>query len=290
MSENFFYTVESPLDAIPTEKQMRTANFVGFPALVRKLGGDPRRILEHHGVDPQSIRDPDSYIDCQSLVDVLQYCSTMFNDPLFGLRLAQLQNPDVFGCVTALCRAASNFREAIKSFIEYIPVIHSPVPVLELVEGQETAELRWTVCADLGSNDQANFQAALLDLNVLRLVGGQAFRASYINLAVDARAKDIAEIEQHAGLPLPQSRHDQCHCVPDGDARPTRLEREPLVVHAARRLSRSRQSRFAQDDRGTRAGLRSRLAVVRHAVRSSTARRSSARRCARCNRSSATTT
>jgi AraC-like DNA-binding protein len=199
MNENFFYTVKSPLDAIPTEKQMRTANFVGLPALVRKLGGDPRRILEHHGVSPQSIRDPDSYIDCQYLVDVLQYCSTQFNDPLFGLRLAQVQNPDVFGCVTALCRAAPNFRDAIKSFIEYIPVIHSPVPVLELVEGQETAELRWSVCADLGSNDQANFQAALLDTNVLRLLGGQAFRPSYVNLAVDARPKDIAEIERILG-------------------------------------------------------------------------------------------
>jgi AraC-like DNA-binding protein len=199
MSENFFYTVKSPLDAIPTERQMRTANFVGFPALVRKLGGDPRRILEHHGLDPQSIRDPDSYIDCQSLVDVLQYCSTQFNDPLFGMHLAQQQNADVFGCVTALCRAAANFREAIKGFIEYIPVIHSPVPVLELVEGTETAELRWTVSKDLGSNDQANFQAVLLDMNVLRLLGGQAFRPSYVNLAVDARPKDIAEIESMLG-------------------------------------------------------------------------------------------
>ena len=199
MSENFFYTVQSPLDAIPTARQMRTANFAGFPALVRRLGGDPARILEHHGVHPQSIRNPDSYIDCQSLVDVLEHCSNLFNDPLFGLRLAQLQDPDVFGCVTALCRSAPNFREAIKSFIDYIPVIHSPVPVLELVEGRETAELRWSVCADLGSNDQANLQAALLDLNVLRLVGGQAFRASYINLAVDARARDIAQIEQMLG-------------------------------------------------------------------------------------------
>jgi len=199
MSENFFYTVKSPLDAIPTAKQMRTANFYGFPQLVRKMGGDPRRILEHHGVHPQSIRDPDSYIECQSLVDVLEHCSNVFNDPLFGLRLAQQQNPDVFGCVTALCRAASSFREAIKSFIEYIPVIHSPVPVIELVEGTEIAELRWSVGADLGLNVQANFQAALLDLNLLRWLGGPGFRASYINLAVEARDKDIGEIERMLG-------------------------------------------------------------------------------------------
>jgi len=199
MSENYFYAVKRPLDAIPTGTQMRTANFVGFATLVRKLGGDPRRILEQHGLDPLSIRDPDSYIDCRSFVDVLEHCRILFTDPLFGLRLAQLQNPDVFGCVTALCRAAATFRDAIRGFIEYIPVIHSPVPVLELVEGRETAELRWSVGADLGLNDQANFQAALLDVNVLRLLGGEKFRASYINLAVDARDKDTADIERILG-------------------------------------------------------------------------------------------
>ena len=199
MRENYFYTLEGPLDASPAEQQMRTANFSGFPGLVRTLGGDPRRILEHHGMDPRSIRDPDAYVDCQSLVDVLQYCSTLFNDPLFGLRLAELQDPDVFGCVTALCRAAPTLREAIENFIEYIPVIHSPVTMLELVEGKETAELRWGVLADLGSNNQANFQAVLLDMNFLRVLGGRGFRASYVNLATDARSKDIAEIESRLG-------------------------------------------------------------------------------------------
>src|SRR5262245_1999764 len=63
MSEDYFYAVKRPLDAIPTGTQMRTANFVGFAPLVRKLGGDPRWILEQHGLDPLSIRDPDSYID-----------------------------------------------------------------------------------------------------------------------------------------------------------------------------------------------------------------------------------
>lgn len=199
MSENFFYTLDGPLDAIPAERQMRTANFAGFQTLVRNLGGDPRKILEHHGIDPHAIRDPDSYMSCQSLVDVLEYCSNLFNDSLFGLRLATQQDADVFGCVTALSRAAPTFREALGSFIEYIPVIHSPVTMLELVEGKEIAELRWCVRSDLGTNDQANLQAVLLDMNFLRAVGGRHFRPSYVNLSVDARLKDIAEIESKIG-------------------------------------------------------------------------------------------
>jgi AraC-like DNA-binding protein len=199
MSASAFYSLEGPLDAIPTERQMRTANLSGFAGFVRNLGGDPRRILEHHGMDPQALYDPDSYIDCQSLVDVLEYCSTLFNDPLLGLKLAQLQEPEVFGCVTALCRAAPTFREAVASFIDYIPVVHSPMAKMELVEGKETAELRWGVSTDLGFNIQANYQAALLDLNFLRLVGGRTFRANYVTLTVDSRAKDISEIENALG-------------------------------------------------------------------------------------------
>jgi AraC-like DNA-binding protein len=163
------------------------------------LGGDPRRILEHHGMDPQAIRDPDSYVDCQSLVDVLEYCSTSFNDPLLGLRLARLQEPEVFGCVTTLCRAAPTFRDAVIAFIDYIPVVHSPVAKMELVEGKHIAELRWGVSTDLGFNIQANYQAALLDLNFLRTLGVRTFRASYVTLTTDTRLKDIAEIESTLG-------------------------------------------------------------------------------------------
>jgi AraC-like DNA-binding protein len=199
MSENYFYALEGPLDSMPAERQMRTANFSGFSDFVRTLGADPREILERHGIDPRVIRDPDSYINCKSLVDVLEYCSTRFNDPLFGLRLAQHQDPDLFGSVTALCRAAPTFRDAITSFIDYIPVVHSPVTLMELVEGKDTAELRWCVRSDLGSNNQANYQAALLDVNFMRAIGGRQFRASYVNLAVDTRQKDIAEIENRLG-------------------------------------------------------------------------------------------
>lgn len=199
MSANFFYSLENPLDAIPAERQMRTANFTGFSSLVRSLGGDPRRVLDYHGIDPQALRDPDSYVECQSLVDIFEHCSSAFNEPLFGLRLAELQDADVFGCVTALCRAAPTLREAVKSFIDYLPVIHSPLTRMELMEGKEITELRWYVREDLGANQQAHYQAALLDLSLLRVVAGRAFKASYVTLANDTRLKDLAEIEAKLG-------------------------------------------------------------------------------------------
>ncbi len=199
MSGNFFYALEGPLDSTPSARQMRSANFGGFPELVRNFGSDPGRILERHGIDLRAIRDPDSHIEVRSLAETFEYCSALFNDPLFGLRLAERQEPDIYGCVTALCRAAPTFREAIDDFVKYIPVIHAPLTVLELVEGRETAELRWGIRIGLLPRPQGNYQAVLLNMKLLRLLGGPAFHPSYVNLTVDARPREIAEIENKLG-------------------------------------------------------------------------------------------
>lgn len=194
-----FYSLDGPLDAMPTGRQMRAANLHGFPTLVRSRGADPRALLERHGIDPHVIRDPDHYIDSKSVVELFEYCSSTFNDPLFGLQLAQLQEPDVFGCVTALCRAAPTFREAINSFMDYIPISHSPATSLELVEGPKIAELRWYVHSDLDHNNQANYQAALLTIKLLRQLGGPNFRPSYVSLVTDAHLKNTHELERRLG-------------------------------------------------------------------------------------------
>lgn len=214
MSYTPFFSLDGPLDAMPGKQQMRCANLSGFAHLSQQFGRDPRAILERHGIAPWVARDPDNYIDCQSLVNVLEYCSSAFNDPLFGLRLAQLQEPDVFGCITALCRASSRVRQAIQRFIEYLPLVHSPTTLLELVEGTRIAELRWGVRDNLGHNDQANYQGALLSMKLLRQIGGLNFRPGYLNLAVDARQRDLPELEKLLGCPVHLTRGENAIAFP----------------------------------------------------------------------------
>jgi AraC-like DNA-binding protein len=216
MGDNAFYSLDGPLDSMPGSRQMRVANLSGLPRLVRSHGADPVSILERHEIDPQILRDPDQYVDCKSVVDLFEYCSASLNDPLFGLQLAQIQDPDVFGCVVALCRAAPTIRESVVSFIDYLPVTHAPDTILELVECEDTAEIRWSVGTDLGFNNQANYQAALLNLKLLRLVGGQGFRPSYVNLAVDARTRDIPELENKLGCQFHKTRSENAIAFPIG--------------------------------------------------------------------------
>lgn len=199
MSDGNFFSLEGPLDSMPVERQMRAGNLTGFGELVRSLGGDPRGILERHAIDPRAIRDPDAYVDSKAVVELLEHCSTSFNDSLFGLRLAQFQEPEVFGSVATLCRSASSLREALRCFTDFIPVVHCPLVAIELVEGKELAELRWYLQADLGQTDQAQYKGALMNLKLLHQVGGRAFRPSYVHLAADTRPKDLAEIANRFG-------------------------------------------------------------------------------------------
>lgn len=199
MSNGAFFSLAGPLEAMPTDRQMRVANLGAFPSLARNMGADPRRLLERHDIDPFSLSDPDHYIDCQSYVDLLEDCSTLLNDSLFGLRLAQVQEPDVYGCVTALCRASATVREAIDCLIKFIPVAHSPAAMQELVLNDQVAILKWGVRRDFGNNKQANYQAAMLNMKLLRQLGGKDFRPHYVKLAVDASRKDMGELEKQLG-------------------------------------------------------------------------------------------
>lgn len=199
MSDGYFFSLDGPLDTMPVERQVRAGNLTGFGDLVRNLGGDPRRMLERHDIDPRAMRDPDSYVDSKAIVELFEDCSHAFNDSLFGLRLAHFQDPDVFGSVATLCRSASSFREALQCYATFIPVAHCPLVTLDLEEGREIAELRWHVHTDLGQTDQAQYKGALMNLKLLRQLAGPNFRPSYVNLTVDVRQKDLAEVESRFG-------------------------------------------------------------------------------------------
>jgi AraC-like DNA-binding protein len=216
MQNNYFYSLDGPLDSIPARRQMRSANLAGFTGLIRRMGADPVPLLERHGLDPRVIRDPDHFVDCKSVVDLLEYSSTALKAPLFGVQLAQCQDPEVFGCVATLCRAAPTVRDAVASFIEYIPIVHSPEAILELVESGETAEIRWRVGPDLGFNHQANYKAALLNLKLLRMVGGRGFRPSHVDLAVDPHERDVPELERQLGAKFNRTTGENVIAFPAG--------------------------------------------------------------------------
>ena len=199
MTDNTFFSLEGPLDVPPADGQCRAANFAGLADVARQFGRDPRNIVERYGLEPRVLTDPESLVAPQQVADVLEYCSAVFDDPLFGLHLSAAQDPEVFGCVTALCRSAPTVRAGIRCLIDYLPVVHAPDCEVVLMEGRETAELTWLVNHDLGVNDQANYQAAMLNVKLMQSMGGPGFKPAWVSLSADTRASDMPELENALG-------------------------------------------------------------------------------------------
>jgi len=197
--QNSFFSLDGPLDIAPSDGQCRAANFSGLAHVARQMGRDARGIVERHGMEPRVLTDPESLIATQQLADTLEYCSTVFDDSLFGFHIATTQDPEVFGCVTALCRAAPTVRAGIRCLIDYLPVVHAPDCEVVLIEGRETAELTWLVNTDIGVNDQANYQAIMLNMKLLQSMGGPGFKPSWISLSTDPRPADMPELERMLG-------------------------------------------------------------------------------------------
>lgn len=209
MDRDTFFSLDGPLDVPPGDGQCRAANFAGLAYVARQNGRDARGIVERHGLEARVLTDPESLIAPQQIADVLEDCSSLFDDPLFGLHMATMQDPEVFGCVTALCRAAPTFRAGVRCLIDYLPVIHAPDCEVVLIEGRDTAELSWLVNTDLGVNDQANYQAAMLNVKLLQAMGGPGFRPSWVSLSADTRPGDMPELEKVLGCRVsPRSTHN----------------------------------------------------------------------------------
>ena len=214
MNGGHFFSLEQPLHALPAHSQVSAANLHHFPALVDRLGGDSRDVLERYGIDPQVLQHENRFVDCQVFVDMFEYCATHFGDPLFGLHLAEMQSVDIYGCVATLSKSAETIRQGLYDLIEYLPVVHSTESVLELVEGVSVSELRWTEHSDLGANDQADSQGLLLNLKVLRSMAGADFVPSYVNVSDSLYRKAGGDLDRAVGCPVRVCRERSCIAFP----------------------------------------------------------------------------
>ena len=199
VENTFVLNVDGAFDLLPSHGTIQTGYLRGLVDLVRSRGCDPRKVLEHHEIDLRTFEDPDQHIKCASAVNLLESCSSLLHDPLFGMRLAERQDPDVFGCATTLARAAPSLRLALQSLIDYVPVSASPECELEMVTGREIAELRWRTDTGLGDCEQVNYQGLFLIAKTLKSLAGPHFRPRYATLTFKIARNALQPIQERLG-------------------------------------------------------------------------------------------
>lgn len=195
----------SSVGLLPQSGQIKARYLRGFAKLIESRGGCVHRILERHNIAPELFADPDQSLDCSDVATMMEYCASRFEDPIFGLRLSEMQDPDVFGAVTVLARSAPTLRTALQAVAEYLPIMHSPEGHIRTVESEESFELRWNSREDLNAAQQPNYQGTLLLMSTVQMLAGQICRPTHaaVSYKLDPRARDA--MERRLGCPIGQA-------------------------------------------------------------------------------------
>jgi len=173
---------ERPLDIMPGELQVRAGWLSGFHALIQRYEGDPCGLLRRFGIDPLHLADADQFIDSVAVLRLLESCRSIFSEPLFGLRLAEMQEPDVLGSVVALARAAATVGDGIVALVEYLPVTLSRHGEVVLIRRGPVAELRWLSSHGAAICEQADYQLLMLLVKFMRMLTTPGFTPKSISL------------------------------------------------------------------------------------------------------------
>jgi AraC-like DNA-binding protein len=171
----------------------------GILQFIRIRGGDPVEALDRSGIAISAINDPDELVPCDAVVDILEDCAVRLDDPLFGMRFGATQSADVFGSVAALGRAADTVSEGLGCFVEYLPLMHSSEGMLEVRRAERLGELGWAAEGKFANNRQGNYQSAVLQMKILRMLGGGAFKPLYVMLVADVPRGSRDELAQQLG-------------------------------------------------------------------------------------------
>jgi AraC-like DNA-binding protein len=194
-----FFVLDGPLSASLSVLQTRSAHLKGFSTLVRALGHNPEQILTRYGIDPQAMHNGDCGVDCPSLIEMIGACSSDLNEPLFGLLLAQQQSTHVLGTLDALCRAAPDFRTAITSLCEYLPIAHSPQCQLELVESAGNSEVRLSSHSEFEHLEQMMYGGLYTIVAFLRELGDGEFMPKYVTTRYNTPQESLPALQATLG-------------------------------------------------------------------------------------------
>lgn len=196
--------------------QVRSGHLRGITHFIGRLGGDSRSTLDRCGIPVSAVVDPEQMVSSHAVLDILEDGADRLHDPLFGLRFGATQNVDVFGSVTALGRAAATLGEGLRCFHKYLPIVHSGEGWAEIVHAERHAEWRWNSSGRFTNHRQGNYQSAMLQMMVLRMLGGRDFRPDYVTLNADMPHAHVDEIERLIECPV---RRNGAHNAIGFDAR-----------------------------------------------------------------------
>lgn len=211
---------------------VRSSGVIGYSALMRTLGVDPKPLLRKHNLPLNLGEDEGVLVPVRAIVELEEESALITGCPDFGLRLAATEDIRVLGPLAAAIQNAGTVREALETTSKYL-FVHSPalkltaIPTSFLVPG--AIELRIeTVLPDLGPDRQVGDQC----LGVVHRIATFLAGASYGLRAVALPHAPIADLNVYRrffGVPVhTQQEHGGLHVMPEAMDRNLAAVNKPL--------------------------------------------------------------
>jgi AraC-like DNA-binding protein len=188
---------------------IRASALLGFPELVRTLGGHPERLLAQSRIDAETVGDTEAFVSYHAFAEVLHHAAIELDCPDFGLRLSTHQGLEILGPVALIARYATSVGEGLVDVARYL-YVYSPAMSIS-AEPISAKEVRFTLsilATDLPDRIQAEELSLGVSLRALRLLIGERFRP----LRVAITHKPLSEPVRYRDFFDADVRFEQPHC------------------------------------------------------------------------------
>lgn len=172
----------------------RSGGLLGFPELVRALGGNPAQLFASVGLSISVLQDPDLYLPYASQARLYTLAAESCREPAFGALLGSRQGLEVFGALGSCLCLQTRISDAI-ALVRKSLDFHARGANIDLRRGDEALELSLSLdfadqvdCDQLIAGSLALIarslaqlhQAALPPVEVLLSVEPTGSRDSYV--------------------------------------------------------------------------------------------------------------
>ena len=162
---------------------LRASLLTGVCNLIEDQGGKPAHQLRRYGIHPAIETMPDSFVQFDAAVRLLEACARDLECPNFGLQLSTRQGLSMLGPVAVLARNANNVEDA---FFQIAKFMHLLTPSIRLevatIPERGVAQIQFVPIDSRHKHAPQMYELTMGNgQSITRLLSGTKARGTYIN-------------------------------------------------------------------------------------------------------------
>ncbi|NIB44126.1 AraC family transcriptional regulator [Pseudomaricurvus alkylphenolicus] len=176
---------------------VRSGAISGFEAAAQVLGANPVQLIRDVGLSYAQFRDPNSYISYSKMSELLERCALQCSEPLFGLLLAETENPGVLGDLPITVSQEPTVSQALTALDRYIYLFANGVHITQVPLGSSIQlAMKFDFQTPLGLNQLIQFSVANLANITARLMNADRYSLQLNLTQADPAQEQPARTQQ----------------------------------------------------------------------------------------------